>query len=178
MAKYLVLAVFVIIFLGLEIGLLPSLAIFGGIINLIILILISSFFLEVEKEGLVIALILAGFYDLYLYSFFGLSMTAVLVIYYLLLFFKNKIAPESDYLLLLVFVFLASLFFDLVVSGSLCLKYHFDFSYVLLYTILPNALINLVVAVPFFMLARKIVSILKLYRLLKPKEKKISVGNI
>lgn len=176
MAKYLVLLIFILSFLGLGLGFFCGFAIFGGTVNLIILILVSSFFLGAKKEGLIIALILAVFYDLYLYSFFGLSIIAVLLIYFLLSFLESKIARRPGYLLVLASVFLASIVFDLFVLGGLSVKDKLDFLYILLYNILPSALINLILALPFYIFMRKIISLLKLYRVIESQEKKILVG--
>lgn len=176
MAKYIILVILTVFFIALQFGFFSGLVIFGGTINLVILILVSSFFLEVEKEGLIISLILAFFYDFYLYSYFGLSIIAILVLYYLLVFLKNKIVSESNYLLILASVGFASIIFDLIVIGGLYFMYHLDFVYYLLYTILPDALINLIVALPLFLILAKLVSVLKLYRVIAIKERKISVG--
>ncbi|TSC92186.1 MAG: hypothetical protein CEN92_79 [Candidatus Berkelbacteria bacterium Licking1014_96] len=172
MAKYFVLVIFILGFLGLGLGFFCGFALFGGTANLIILVLVSSFFLGAKKEGLIITLILAAFYDLYLYSFFGLSIIAVLLIYFLLSFLESKIAQRPGYLLVLASVFLASIVFDLFTKGGLSLKEKLDFLYILAYNILPSALLNLILALPFYLLARKIISLLKLYRLIEPQEKK------
>lgn len=176
MTKYLVLLIFILGLLGLGLGFFCGFAIFGGTINLIILLLVSSFFLGAKKEGLIISLTLAFFYDLYLYSFFGLSIIAVLSIYFLLSFLESKISQRPGYLLVLVSVFLASIVFDLFVLGGLSIEGKLDFFYLLLYNILPSALINLILTLPFYILARKIISLLKLYRVIEPQEKKILVG--
>lgn len=176
MAKYLVLIIFVLGFLGLGLGFFCGFAIFGGTANLIVLILVCSFFLGVKKEGLIISLTLAVFYDLYLYSFLGLAVMAVLLIYFLLSFLESKIARRPGYLLVLASVFLASIVFDLFTQGGLALKENLDFLYILTYNILPSALLNLIIALPFYIVALKLVSLLKLYKIVGEKEKKILVG--
>lgn len=172
MARYLVLIIFVLGSLGLSFGFFCGFTIFGGTINLIILMLVSSFFLGAKKEGLIISLVLAFFYDLYLYSFFSLAIIAVLLIYFLLSFLESKIAQKPGYLLVLASVFLASIVFDLFVLGGLSVRDKLDFLYILTYNILPSALINLILTLPFYILARKIISLLKLYRVIEPQEKK------
>ncbi|MCX6811522.1 MAG: hypothetical protein NT039_02425, partial [Candidatus Berkelbacteria bacterium] len=86
MSKYIFLFIFIILFISLQLGFFSGLTIYNGTINLIILILVSSFFLNVEKEGLIISLVIAAVYDFYLYSYFGLSIIAVLLIYFILIF--------------------------------------------------------------------------------------------
>ena len=176
MSKYIFLFIFIVLFTGLQLGFLTGFSIYNGTVNLIILLLISSFFLGVEREGLIISLILGAIYDFYLYSYLGLSIIAILIIYAVLVFFKNKISQEPGYLFILVAVFFASILFDLFVLGGLSIMNHYSFSYILLYHILPNALINLIIAIPFFIILRKIISILKLYRVIGTNEKKIWVG--
>jgi cell shape-determining protein MreD len=162
--------------IGLQLGFFSGLAIYNGTINLIILILVLSFFLNIEKEGLIISLIMAFVYDFYLYSYFGLAVAAVLIIYFLLIFLKNKISQKPGYFLILFTVFFASILFDLIVLGGFSIKNHYNFFYLLLYHLLPDALINLIIAVPFYIVMRKIISTLKLYRILGTQEKKIIVG--
>ncbi len=176
MAKYLILLFFIAIFISLELGFFCGFTIFGGTVNLVVLILVSSFFLGIEREGLIIALSISLFYDFYLFSFFGLSAMAIMIIYFVLSFYKNRLSPDSSYLVVLVLVFFSSIFFDLLVLGGLSLSAHLDFSYIFLYAILPNAMINIIIALPFFILWRKTISILKLYRIINTQEKKIIVG--
>lgn len=174
--RYLILAFFIFVLAVLQLGFLAGFTIFGGSFNLIILILVSSFFLDFKKEGLIISLFLAAFYDLYLYSFFGLSIIAVLLVYFSLSFLESKISEKPDYLLILICVFLSSIIFGLVVLGGLSIKESFNFSYLFWHNTLPSATLNLIIAFPFYVLLRKIVSILKLYRIIGAKEKKILVG--
>lgn len=176
MARYITLIVFIILFLSLQLGFFSGWTIFGGTVNLIVLVLVTSFFLGIEKEGLIISLFLAFFYDLYFYSFLGISIIVIILIYYLLIFLRNKISREPGYLTVLVAVFFASIIFDLAVLGGLAINFHLDFLYIFLYTILPNALLNLVIALPFYIIVRKIVSILKIYRIIGSREKRISVS--
>ena len=176
MAKYIILVFFIAIFVSLELGFFCGFTIFGGTINLVVLILVTSFFLGIEKEGLITALSISFFYDFYLFSFFGLSAISVLIIYFILSFYKNRFSPDSSYLIILLLVFFSSIFFDLLVLGGLSISAHLDFSYIILYTILPNALINLIITLPFFILLRKLISILKIYKIIDTHEKKIIVG--
>lgn len=143
---------------------------------MIVLILVASYFLKTEKEGLILSLILAVFYDFYLNSYFGLAAAAVVLIYLSLVFLRQKIASGTSYLLFLILVFFASVIFDLIVLGGFSLAHHLNFGQIILFTILPDALLNLLAAVPFLILARRLVSILKAYRLIEPREKKILVG--
>jgi len=171
MAKYLVLALFVIIFLGLF-GYFSGFTIFGAMVNLIVLILVSSFFIGAEKEGLILSLILALFSDFYLYSYFGLSLISVLLIYLLLSFIKTKLSSDSSYLMLLSSIFFASILFDLIVLGGESLYLHLNFLYIFQHTILENALLNLIIALPFYFLLRKIISYLRIYRLVGAGERR------
>jgi len=100
----------------------------------------------------------------------------VFIIYFILSFYKNRFSPDSSYLIILLLVFFSSIFFDLLVLGGLSISAHLDFSYIILYTILPNALINLIITLPFFILLRKLISILKIYKIIDTHEKKIIVG--
>lgn len=176
MSKYIILFIAIVLFVALQFGFFSGFTIYNGNVNLIILILVSSFLLNVEKEGLIISLVMAFVYDFYLYSYFGLSIIAVLLIYFLLTFLKNKISQRPGYLLILLAVFFASVFFDLIVLGGFSIMNHYNFFYLLIYNILPSALINLIIAVPFYIIMSKIVSILKLYRIIGTQEKKIWVG--
>ncbi|MBU2595345.1 hypothetical protein KJ713_00750 [Patescibacteria group bacterium] len=176
MSKYLILLLFIIIFLALALGFFSGLTILNAVVNLIVLILISSFLLGIKKEGLLISLSLAVFYDLYLYSFFGLSVIAVLLIYFILSFLESKISHQPGFFLVSVSVFFASIVFDLIVLSGLTYINGLNFSYILLYNILPSALLNLVLAFPFYIIALKLVSLLKLYKIIGEKEKKILVG--
>lgn len=176
MSKYIFLLIVIVLFIGLEFGFFSGLTIYNGTVNLIILVLVSSFFLNVEKEGLIISLVMASIFDFYLYSYFGLSIIAVLLIYSILNILKNKISQKPGYLLVLIAVFFSSILFDLIVLGGFSITNHYNFFYLLPYNILPNALINLIIAVPFYIIMRKVVSILKLYRIIGTQEKKIWVG--
>lgn len=166
----------ILVFIALGFGFFAGISIFGGTVNLIVLILVASYFLKTEKEGLILSLVLAVFYDFYLYSYFGLALAAVVLIYLALVFLRDKIAAGTSYLLFLILVFFASVIFDLIVLAGFALFHHFNFLEIILYTILPDALINLIAAVPFLIIARRLVSILKAYRLIGPRERKILVG--
>jgi cell shape-determining protein MreD len=174
--KYLVFVILVFLAAALQFGLLPPLAIYGGIINLIILILVSSFFLEIEKEGLFFSLILALLFDLYLYSFFGVSLISILLVYSLLYLIRKKIAGETNYLLIAILGFAASIIFDLAIIGVMSLSGETSMLALFLYVALPNALLTLVFAVPVYLIIRFIVKILRLYRLIKNKETRIRLG--
>jgi len=164
MAKYLVLIIFLILMLGLSIGFASGLSIFGGTFNLIVIILVAGFFLEVEKEGLVVALVLAVIYDFYTFSYFGLAIMAVLLIYFAIEFLEKKLSPDPGYLLFLVYVFFGSLIFDLIVFNLRSTS-----------IIFVDALVNLLIALPLLIILRYFVSVLKLYRLVRPQEKRIAL---
>jgi len=175
MSRYFILLIFIIIFLGLGLGFFSGFTILNGTINLIILILVSSFLLGAKKEGFIISLSLAVFYDLYLYSFFGLSIIAVLLIYFSLSFFESKISHQPGFFLVSISVFFAGVVFDLIVLSGLAYINGLNFSYILLYNIIPDGLLNLVLAFPFYILAAKLVEILKLYRIIETREKRFLV---
>src|SRR4030042_290805 len=170
MAKYPVLALFVLVFLSFF-GYFSGFTIFGAMVNLIILILVTSFFIGTEKEGLILSLIIALFNDFYLYSYFGLSLISILLIYLFLSFIKNELSSDSSHLMFLSSIFFASILFDLIVLGGESIYLHLDFLYILQHTILENALLNLIIALPFYFLLRKVVSYLRIYRLVGAKER-------
>ncbi len=174
--KYLIFVILIFLVAALQFGLLPPIAIYGGIFNLIVLILVSSFFLEIEKEGLLFSLILALLFDIYCYAFVGISLISVLLIYSLLYLIRKKMAGETDYLLISMLGFAASIIFDLTLISAMSLTGETNFLMSFLQVALPNALLTLILAVPVYLLIRFIVKILRLYRLIEDKETRIRLG--
>lgn len=173
--SYIIFVILLYLAIGLQNGFLGALPIFGGVINLVILVLVSLFFLDLEREGLIFALILAIFWDFYGYSFFLVSSLGVFLIFYLLVQFRKKISEEASYMFIAVASFFVSLLFDLIVITSLSITHKTNFTSALVTYALPNALIALIVSIPFFLFVKYIVGILRMYQIIKTEERKIEV---
>jgi len=161
--------------IGFQIGLFPAIEIVGGMINLIVIILISTFFLEIEKEGLIFSIVLAIAFDIYFYLPIGLSVVAVLIIYALLNIFRQKIIEKTNYFFIASIIFAAVVIFDLILFiGNSIASGHFVFERLFL-SLLPDALINFIIAIPLFIIIQYLIKILAVYRIIDVKKSKIKV---
>lgn len=173
--SYIVFSLLVYLFICLQVGLLPSLEVFGGMINLIVIILISTFFLEVEKEGLILSLILAVAFDIYFYLPIGLSVAAVLIIYFILNIFRENLIEKTNYFFIAAMVFAATIIFDIIVYfGDSIIHREFIFEKLIL-SLLPNALLNFILAIPLFFIIQYLIKILAIYRILDVRKSKIRI---
>lgn len=173
--NYLIFAVLLYLGIGLQSGFLSTAQVFGGTLNLAIVVLIPLVFLNLEREGFLFSIILAFFWDLYQYSFVLLSIFAIIIIYVLLLLFKSKVSDEPNYAVIAMAAFIGSFIFDLMQITSLALAGKTIFTTAIITYALPNALIALIFSIPIFALVGLIVRILKLYQVIKAEEGKIKV---
>lgn len=142
--RYLTIAVLFFLFSLLQVSFLPYLGVAGSSINLVFILFFIVIFFDKNREGFFVALIAGFFLDVFLPSYFGISMVVLLLIYLIkemvVYFLKESREKFSIIYFIIMFSSLLIAYYFLMYFALLAFGFSFNVNRNIIMSLVINAL--------------------------------------